>query len=70
MSNEIEALDEIENYFDERSDADHNGVSFIPNDEMRMLAHVAEIPELNTGLNELPQIAHEYDRRILAERAD
>ena len=36
-------LGECEEYFDQRADADHNGVSFIANDEMRLLTEIREV---------------------------
>ena len=36
-------LVECEEYFDQRADADHNGVSFIANDEMRLLTEIRDI---------------------------
>ncbi len=35
-------LRECEEYFDQRADADHNGVNFIANDEMRLLTEIRE----------------------------
>ncbi|MCX2699356.1 hypothetical protein [Ochrobactrum chromiisoli] len=36
----LEALEECEAYFDDRSDADHDETGFVPNEEMRILVSV------------------------------
>jgi len=38
----IGALQECEEYFDKRADADHDQDGFIPNEEMRLLTRVKE----------------------------
>lgn len=38
----IGALQECEEYFDKRADADHDQDGFIPNEEMRLLTMVKE----------------------------
>jgi hypothetical protein len=32
----LETLQEIQQYLDDRSDADHNGISYVPNKAMRL----------------------------------
>ncbi len=39
----IEVLIECEDYFDQRSDADHDDSGFFPNAEMRLLSHIREV---------------------------
>ena len=36
----LEALDQCEDYFDNRADADHDEYGFVPNEEMRLLSVV------------------------------
>lgn len=39
----IEYLHETREYFQERADADHNGVSYVPNEEMRLQMAAQEL---------------------------
>ncbi|PSH68564.1 hypothetical protein CU102_12430 [Phyllobacterium brassicacearum] len=38
----ISALQEAHEYFAERADADHNGISYVPNAEMRLQVEIEE----------------------------
>lgn len=48
----LEALEEVEEYLDDRSDADYDDTGFVPNTEMRLLAVVRVA--LNTGRSPEP----------------
>lgn len=39
----IAVLEECEEYFDNRQDADHNGENFVPNTEMKLLAMIIDV---------------------------
>ena len=45
----IEVLQACEEYFDNRADADHNGVNFVANEEMRLLIDVRAALKLAGG---------------------
>ena len=43
IENLTELLHELRDYFDNRSDADHNGVDFVANEEMRLMMRIDEV---------------------------
>lgn len=52
----LEVLNECFEYFENRSDADHDGDGFVPNAEMRLMSRCSEAIELAEKVSPSPDI--------------